>query len=71
MRKSKPEQSNNRRYISCGHCIGGLVRIERSPGHFAMRQCQCMLAYKAGGTLNPDPTVVDFKSRSSGESEAA
>jgi hypothetical protein len=71
VKKRKSEEVSKRRYISCGNCIGGLVRVECSPGQFAMRQCQCMLAFKAGGSLSPQPTIVDGKALACGESAAA
>lgn len=67
MRKSKPETSTKPKFIPCGRCIGGLVRVERSPGHFVMRQCACMIAFKTGGKLVADLPPVDFKVRGAGE----
>jgi hypothetical protein len=70
MRKHKPEPdaAPKPRYVPCGRCYSGLIRVERSPGHYVMSQCECMAAFKAGGKVNPPP--IDGKALACGDAAA-
>lgn len=53
MKKPKQKKSTGPKFIPCGRCIGGLVRIQRGDGSTAMRDCQCLRIFKG---LEAPPT---------------
>ena len=66
MKHHKPEDISKSKFIPCGRCFKGLLRINRN-GHFLMTLCQCWIDHRAGRKHQPAAAPVDFKSKASGD----
>jgi hypothetical protein len=64
MRQSKQPNPPAKRYLPCGRCLAGYVRIIRA-GVSLMTPCRCLQDHRAGRTHQPN--IIDFKSRAWGE----
>lgn len=63
MKKKGKKAQTGPKFIPCGHCMGGLVRVQRGDG-YVMRDCECMLAWKG---LKDKEDVVCRKSRAAND----
>ena len=72
VKQRKEEQAKRSVFVPCGACYSGLVRAEREdkPG-FCMRECQCLQDHKAGIRNEAHRNVIDFKTRSGGDTQVA
>lgn len=55
-------------FRSCGHCMGGWVRVTRPDNSTALRQCLCLSAWKRSQQTPPEkkvewPQIPDGKER--------
>lgn len=56
--KQKRKPTSGPKFIPCGRCDGGLIRVPRGSG-YVMRQCQCMSAWK--GLKAPEKLIEKDK----------